>query len=1025
MRFGVLGPLAVWTDDGRAVTVPEPKVRAVLAVLLTDPGRVVSADRLVEDVWEGRAPANPANTLQTKISQLRGVLERAEPGGRALVERRPPGYLLRVADEDVDAGRFADLVRRARHADDPRAIADLLTEALALWRGPAFADMADAEFARASVTRLEEQRLTAVEDLAEARLALGEHVLLADELGELVTRHPLRERLRAAHMRALYRAGRQTEALDAFADLRDRLADELGLDPGPELAALHEEILRQAPTLAVTPPRTNLPARPAGLVGRDDDVTRVRALLRSARLVTLTGPGGVGKTTLALAAAGGLTGDFPDGVWLVELASVPEGAAADTVAEEVAAVLDVRDQGALAEALRPRRLLLVLDNCEHLVEAAAELARRLLAGAPEVRILATTRQPLAIAGEIVQAVPPLPEDAAVRLFTTLAGAAAPELTLSDGDADAVATICRRLDGIPLALELAAARVRTLGVRRLAERLDDRFRLLSAGRRDAPARQRTLRAAIDWSWEPLGEAERRVLRRLAVFSGGCTLEAAEAVCGTHGLAAWEVLDALDQLVGRSLVTVTDDGGGPRYRLLESIAAYGLERLAEAGEAAPIRRCHTEYHVELAERAAPHLYGHDQRHWLDVLDAETPNLRRALSECAERGDAGLALRLAEALSWYWYLRGRLTEARRSLDTALGIPGPAPSVLRANAEVRRAAFGWLSGERPDPGKDRRDEADVRARWFLGFARSGFGDLADVDDLAEAVLAESRDQGDRWGTAAALSARASQAIYRGDLVTLERAATESAALFADLGDRWGRLQSAEQLGVLAEIRGDYTEAARLHREGVRVAEELRMWPQVSFLLSRLGRVALLDGDLDTARDLHERASRLAAEQSHQTARQFADTGLALVARRRGDLDAAEEHLLPWLAWNDRMGVASGKALILGLLGLIAEQRGDARRSLTLHREGLETALSTGDRRAVAFALEGTAGAEALAGHHREAARLLGRAAALRASVGFPLPPAERADVDRVTAVVRAALGDDFDTEFAAGSAEGEAESA
>ncbi|MFF9895633.1 BTAD domain-containing putative transcriptional regulator [Streptomyces longispororuber] len=1094
MRYEVLGPLAARTGTGTPTPVPEPKVRTLLAALLVRAGTPTPADTLIDDLWgEGTLPANPTNSLQTKVSQLRRAL------GRDQVTYGPAGYRLVLEEGATDAARFTALTAKAYAATDPRTRASLLTDALALWRGPAYADVRDAHFARAAATHLEEQRLTAQEALAEARLDLGEHAPLADELAALVDREPLRERLRAAHMRALYGAGRPAEALAAYHDLRTRLADDLGTDPGPELAALHEAMLRQDPSLTTpkatpeappaprsatrsaatpptdaptappattTPPRTNLPAPTTGLIGRADAVARARELVRNERLVTLTGPGGVGKTRLALEAAAGLADDFPDGVWLVELA----GTTAHGVPEAVAAALGVREDDptrpaygdephggdharpqetpalrspgapaahSLARALAPRTLLLILDNCEHVLDAAAELTAHLLRRAPGLRVLTTSQEPLALTGERLEAVAPLGEDEAVRLFAERARAAAPGFALTDADREAAALICRRLDGIPLAVELAATRVRALGVHALADRLHDRFRLLTQVRRDAPARQRTLRAMIDWSWELLTPPERRALRRLAVFRGGFTLESAEAVLdGAPDPAAPPgepaegtadtVLDLVTRLLDRSLLTPAPpapgagpgpdggDGGPVRHRMLESVTAYGLERLAEAGEADDIARRHARHHADLAERAAPALHGPDQRLWLRRLDAETVNLRAALDRAAADGDSALALRLVNAQTWYWYLRGRLTEAVRSLDLALGLAAPPGDPARGAAAAARGAFGLLVGEEhcaydatcaPSP-----DGAGARARWLLSFARCGFDRSPEEDRRVDGLLAEFRATGDRWGEAAALGTRATRALYRGDLAGLRRDAGSAAALFAELGDRWGQLQSSEQLGVLAEIAADYDTAARLQQEGMRGAEELGLWTEVSFRLSRLGRLALLTGDDARATDCHERAARLAARQSHRPAQQFAETGLALGARRRGDLDAAERHLTPWLDFNRRFGIVSGTALVLAQLGYVAEQRGDAARAEHLHREGLAAARAAGDNRAVALALEGLAGARSLATDPAaltEAAGLLGRAAALRAAEGAPLPPAERADTDRAAARVRAALGD------------------
>ncbi|MET7461466.1 BTAD domain-containing putative transcriptional regulator [Nonomuraea sp. NPDC005501] len=1006
VRFGVLGPLAVWAQDGGPVRVAEPKVRALLADLLAHGGGPVPPDRLIDDLWGERPPRNPAGTLQARVSQLRRAL--GDPG---LITHGPAGY--RLAPADTDASRFLALLAGPparpglpRLADGPRGDEGTawlrerlarLDEALGLWRGPAYAEFADAGFARPEIARLEEARLSALEEQAEVRLALGGDA----DLAGLVRLHPLRERLRGLHILALYRRGRQSEALASYGELRELLAEELGLDPSPELSALHQAILRHDPALSApvsasiagpgraTPkePVTNLPAPLTDLVGRDGELAAVRDLLAAGRLVTLTGPGGVGKTRLALEAARALAGtDLPDGVWLVELAG-----AAD-VAEAVAAVLGVRDDGAeplaprLARALSGKRALLVLDNCEHVVADAAGLAARLLKAAPGLRVLATSQEPLDVTGERLLPVPPLPEPEAVRLFAARAGV--------EPDA-AVATICRRLDGIPLALELAATRVRALGVEGVAERLDDRFRLLSAGMRDAPARQRTLRAAIDWSWELLTAPERVVLRRLAVHADGCTLEAAEEVCAEPGV---DVLDAVARLVDRSLVVVTP---GPRYRLLESVSAYCAERLAEAGELDAIRERHARHYTELAVRAE--LRGPRQLAWLDRLDLETANLRLALA-------GPEPLRLVNALAWYWYLRGRLGEARRSLTAALarhdgrsgGTSGEA-----AVASVWLAGMTLLSGETPPAVRQAGLDASGRAlaSWFLTHVQWAYGDHEERRAAADRALAAYEELGDRWGVAAALSLRAKLAQVRCDLEAMRCDGERSLALFTELGDDWGRMEAMDALDRRAETRGDYAEAARLREEELRLAERLGF--EVPFKLSALGRIALLAGDYATADDLHERARRLAVAQSYKSAEESAVLGLAMSARRQGRYTEAEALLTPWLDWLREVRGTAGVAFVLAELGFAAEQRGDAATALARHRAGHEAALASGDPRAVALALEGLAGAVSLAGDHAEAARLLDAASAMRREAGTPRPAAERLDVDRIAARVHEALGE------------------
>ncbi|NRQ35661.1 AfsR/SARP family transcriptional regulator [Nonomuraea sp. NN258] len=1039
MRFGVLGPLAVWTDAGEPVAIPGLKVRALLADLLVHDGHPVSVDRLIDDLWGEQPPANPPGALQVRVSQLRKALEDAEPGGKNLVVSRAPGYLLRPDPGTLDAARFADLLARAESAGSPRARAGLLADALALWRGPAFADFADEEYTRSAIVRLGEQRLSALEQHAEARLELGEHGLLAGELGELVAAHPLRERLRAVHMRALYRSGRQSEALASYAELRERLADELGLDPGPDLVALHQAILGQDPALSVPAERpvTNLPAAVSRLIGRDGAVAELGALLQEERLVTLTGPGGVGKTRLALETASRLVEAFEDGAWLVELAPT-EG----SPAEAVMAALDIKEDGApaapedrLAAALRSRRLLLVLDNCEHLVEPVAELTELLLRAAPGLRVLATSREPLAVAGEVAWQVPPLDvptthdpalmaRSDAVRLFVTRAAAAARGFALDAGNAQAVAQICRRLDGLPLALELAATRVRALGVQGVADRLDDRFKLLATGRRGAPARQQTLLAVIDWSWELLSEDERRVLRRLAVHRDGCTLESAESVCGDADL---DVLDLLARLVDRSLVTVTEGPSGVRYRLLESVSEYCLARLAEAGELDGVREAHLRHYLDLARRAEPELYGGGQREWLPRLDAESANLRAALGAAAGRPES---LTLVNALAWYWFLRGRPAEAMRELESALR-SGPQDGPEHARAAAWHAGFALMRGERADwrPVLDAVADPGERARAEL-FAARFVPDLPTSQELVNRALATFRATGDRWGIAAALSRRAMEAFTRRDIEALERDGGESARLFESLGDQWGRLQATEWLAGLAEMTGDAEGAARLFGEGLRLAEDLGLWSTVATRTAWLGWTAMNTGDYERAMEFCERARTLAVGQGYREGEAMAEMGLAFSARRAGRLELAETHLLRLLEGvprNADVEPALHLPSTLVELGHLTELRGDPAAARELHVEALAAAQRVGDPSTAAFAVEGIASASAAMGEaamgeaakgeaavgeaaRREAeraARLLGLAFAARERVQVPAGVSEQADIDRAAARARATLGE------------------
>ena len=1008
MRFGVLGPVTAWTDGGEPVTVPGLKVRALLADLLVHEGRPVPADRLIDDLWGEDLPGNPAGTLSAKVSQLRRAFDDAEPGSRALVASGPAGYSLKVDSGSYDALAFAARLERGQ-----------LEEALALWRGPAYADFADEAFVETAVARLSAQRLTAQEDHFEARLGTGDVVI--SEVADLLTTHPLRERLRATHMKALYRAGRQSEALDSYERLRRLLADELGLDPTPELAELQQSILTQELPQPEKRRRSNLPAQLTELVGRAEAVAEISERLREDRLLTLTGPGGVGKTRLALAVAGGLA--FPDGVILVELAAVPSDAldVAGSLADAVQAALDLRDAagqgpGGLVAALESLEMLLVLDNCEHVVEEAAALTDQLLAAAPGLRVLATSREPLGLTGEAVWSVPtlgvPAPsaelaelrEAAAVQLFVSRATAADRGFVLDDASAAAVSVLCRRLDGIPLALELAATRVRALGVQGLVARLDDRFRLLATGHRGAAPRQQTLMAMIDWSWDLLSPEEQAVLRRLAVQTDGCTADAAERVCSEDDV---DVLDVLMRLVDRSLVVSVHGADGPRYRLLESVAAYCVGKLREADELEQIRERHRLYYLEFAELARPELYGAEQRRWLELLDDEVGNLRTALDGAVASGDSAIAERLVDALAWYWFLRGRFAEARRSLE----------AVASPKATAWLAGFMYLQG---DPGavavRDRAlPDADARDELWIAFTGSDSGDLVTGEALLESSLKVFKETGDQWGVAAVLAARAKHAHVRADLDALKSDGTESARLFRQLGDRWGQLQAIGWLGGHAELLGDFDEATRLHTEGLHMAEALGLWSEVAGELGWLGWTALRQGEYVEARDFGERAYRLAVEQGHRATQALAEIVLGFAARRTGDLDAAEKQLQAMVDDARRQDEpVLYLSIVLEELGYTLELQGDPVGALALHAEAFEISREYGSRRGMCWALEGLA---ACVGDKVVAARLLGTVATVRAADGYLFTAAEDTDIERATAAARSALGDAaFSTEYEVG---------
>jgi predicted ATPase/DNA-binding SARP family transcriptional activator len=642
-RFRILGPLQVEHDRG-AVAVGGAKPRTLLAVLLVAGGEVVPADRLVDALWGDTPPPGAVTALRAYVSRLRSVL-----GPAATLQHQPPGYRLSLDAATLDAAAFEQLAGSARAAtaagDHERALADL-DAALALWRGDALAEFADDDFARATAARLTELRTSALENRAEALLALGRAAEAIPELETLVRRNPSRERPAVALMQALYATGRQSDALAAYHQLRARLDGELGVEPAAPAQALYRRILLHDPALAAPARQGNLPRRASGFVGREDEVDRVLAALRASPLVTLTGVGGAGKSRLAVEVAARDRTRFADGAWLCELAALPDGS---PIGDAVAAALRIQQRPGLSieqtviEYLRTRTLLLVVDNCEHVLAHTAWLLSEIVQQCPQVVVLATSREALGVEGEQLWPVPPLPVEDATALFVQRARASSPDFRLDAAAADAVATICARLDGLPLGIELAAARMRVMSPMEVARRLEEAP--LLGGGRGPVARHQSLVAAIEWSYRLLPEAEQRLFRSMSVFVGGADLR------GVHHVAdpaaeEDDVLDRLTRLVDRSMV-VAASGVHSRYRLLETLRAYGRSRTEAEGLGLALARRHAAYYVELAERAAHGLQGPDERAWVEEALADYDNLRAAFLQAQADRDWDLAVRLVAAV------------------------------------------------------------------------------------------------------------------------------------------------------------------------------------------------------------------------------------------------------------------------------------------------------------------------------------------------------------------------------------------
>ncbi|GAA2086900.1 hypothetical protein GCM10009801_49540 [Streptomyces albiaxialis] len=728
-RYRVLGATRVTREDGTAVPVGGARLRALLTALAAAGGRTVGTGELAAQVWaDGDVPADETAAVQALVGRLRRAL-----GKEAVTSHDGGGYQLAADPDDIDLFRFERLADEGAHAladGDPEKAAALLDDALALWRGPALSDLPDS--GGATAVRTGARHLAARRDRFDAALALGRAESVLPAVRALAAEHPLDEPLQELRLRALRDAGRPAEALAAYEEVRALVADRLGVDPGPRLRALHTELLRAddprppAPEPAAPAPsaraRGNLRGRLTSFVGRGEEIAALGRALGDARLVTLTGPGGTGKTRLSQEAADRAQsgGDrWSDGVWVAELAPVRaaehtaeavltalggrETVIRSSAAEELQAATDPHAHdplAQLAERCAARDMLIVLDNCEHLIEEAARVAETLLLECPGVTVLATSREPLGVPGEVVRPVEPLPDPMALRLLADRGASARPGFRVED-DPEACAEICRRLDGLPLAIELAAARLRSLTPRQLADRLDDRFRLLTSGSRTVLPRQQTLHAVVDWSWELLDEGERAVLRRLSVFSGGCELEQAEEVCaglpaarphpqsgdqpGTQpGALPGDTAALLGSLVDKSLVVAVpeddpaDPAGGARvmrYRLLETVGEYASEKLdAVPGEREAAERAHLVAYRELARAADPLLRGPRQSEWLERLEREHDNIRTALRRAVAAGEEQEALCMTLCMGWFWHLRDHRADARAWAD-AVSALGPEP--------------------------------------------------------------------------------------------------------------------------------------------------------------------------------------------------------------------------------------------------------------------------------------------------------------------------------------------------------------
>ncbi len=1056
MKIGILGPLEVLTD-GTATPVTGSRLRALVTRLALDAPAVVSAAALVDAVWPAGAPADPANALQSLVSRVRKVL-----GDGALVQQLADGYRLSTDRADVDAAQFEILVstgRRELREGSPAAAWETTASALQLWRGVPLADAGDAAYAAGQRVRLSELRLDAHCDHLEAALALGRAADVLTDVEMLAAAEPFRERLTVLLIRALAAVGRTPDALAAYERYRDRLADELGIDPGPQIQDLHLAVLRG--TSVAGPPlphgrrRTNVPAALTSFIGRDDELDRVSGLLDTGRLVTVTGPGGAGKTRLAGEIAHRRIPAEPDGVWLVELAPVTDDRAIAPAVLGAIGLLETkvverrvetpsRDSAEyLLEVLAEARCLLLIDNCEHLIEPTAVLIDRLLAGCPGVRILATSREPLGISGEALCTLPPLglpPADAgasaalrypAVALLVERARSVSTDFAVDDSTVADVVQVVRRLDGLPLAIELAAARLRVLPIREIAVRLSDRFRLLTGGSRTALPRHRTLRAVVEWSWDLLTDDERLLAERLAVFPGGATEDTAAAVCADERLAAGAVPELLMALADKSLLQVTGDQQ-VRYRMLETIREFGIERLADRGQIDAARAAHARFFAELVGRLDPVLRTREQLGALATITAERDNILAALrylGESPQHSRRSAALDLALSLTWYWTMISAGNEAGQWLGFALaaveGIEHPQRIWARCAWMVATLASGGLGGEATSIADLRKDLLPIAAEltdaptpvpaalqilrpvlWFFG------GDPEQADKAMRSVLQSP----DPWIRAAVLASRAGLAENMGEVDMMRSDIEASYTEFEVIGDHWGLAGVLSARAQLRTLEGDLEGATADYERALQYSAEMGSQEDLSFLHMRLAGLRIRTGDLVRARrDIEAIRDGEGGPWQGFDRNWFAEGMLIALTAEEGDLEKASlmSAELREDVQSRRLGMMHGHAVAVvgAITASVSVRTGDLTDAADELRRVYPVAVATTDQPIVATVGVSVGMLAERTGRLADAAEILGAAARLRGSEDATDP-----SIARLTASLRGAMGSRFDECYAAG---------
>ena len=1013
MEFRVLGPLDVLGDDGRPVEVTGAKIRALLAMLVLHSGSVVRIDLLIDALWGDAPPQSANNALQVLVSKLRRTL--GSDSNAPVIVTQPSGYVLQVGDDQVDAHRFRQSAARGRAllaAGDPAGASRELTAALSLWRGPMELDIDLHRLGETYGVDLEETRLDAIEDRITADLALGHHEGLVAEIEPLTTAHPFRERFWIQLMTALYRCGRQAEALRAYQTARTKLADELGIDPGPELRQLEVDILNQSSSLtapdAVRAPthRTNLRPALTACVGREEQLVQLQQLLGRQRLMTLVGPGGVGKTRLALELGQRVLGSVAPTVLMVELAAVSSDDLIATVASAMAN--PSRSVDDLVSSIGDSPLLLILDNCEHLIAAGADLIDTLLRSCGGLRVLATTREVLGVPGEMVWPVPPLAIHDAVELFTQRAATAAPMAGVHDTD-PVVAEICRRLDGLPLALELAAARLRAFPLAQLLARLDDRFALLTGGSRTVEARQQTLHALVEWSYDLLFEAERRVFERLSLFSDGCSLDGAEAVCADDDIDQRDVAELLTRLVDKSFVTMDHAASLPRYRMLQTLVEFGQARLAERGEVAAIRQRHLQWVDTMAAQMELQLRGAGQIDALDRLRADAVTVRDAVGWATETGQVATGLRIAVNLAWHNFIISDFNQGHRWLRALVDVVEASPDAYDVPVELLVRAKAWcgiLGLGDPTARRHAAEAVELARHGNDPFVRgeaallcafpltAGSTQLEWCRELAVEARAGYHAAGHQWGLAHTTALDALIGLASGDLAQAAEMFEQAVIGFRAVGDENTAVFAELRLSEVLERRGELDAAVVVLERGIDFATRTGIDANRARYLSQLSWLHSRRDDAATAMSIAEESLRLSAEPCNPVVRAHALLAHGAAARRVLRLDLAEASLSAAEQLHRQLGMMQWVALCLAELSCLAADGGDHQNERTLANAAVRAGRDGSDPWTLAIALQRLAVVLAAAGSTGRATELLQLSSTLRERHGLGASPAEQLEL-------------------------------